>query len=143
MKRMLMDYLVVIFPVVYHQPILPLDCDANSVWTDVSKNRSQQGLSTDLIVFIFETESSYIGKEVGLNLSRYQNVQVLGFHSVNPLLKEMKLPDSNWPVVGYIDKSLSVKSIPLAANEDLVPYIVSSVLTVPGTKFILPSSTSL
>ena len=79
------------------------------------------------LLFVFESNKSYVGLEAALRLSRYPNeVRVLRFHQKNPMYDQLGL--NGWPAAGYISKDQASGSIILRKNQDLVDLLVKATI---------------
>jgi hypothetical protein len=79
------------------------------------------------LLLVYEGNSSLVGLEAALRLSRYQKeVRVLRFHHKNPMYDYLGL--TGWPAAGYISKDQTSGSIILRKNQDLVDLLVKATI---------------
>jgi hypothetical protein len=132
MKRTVIDMLADSLPVYFFPPASLPSTDEAELW-DFIKKASKVGAAEEVpsfLLIVYETESSFVGKEVILQLSRYPSVRVIRFHKKNKIYERLGL--EGWPAAGYLKRDHSSGSILLGKNQNLEGFLTKSVISLAG-----------
>lgn len=77
------------------------------------------------LLLVFESTNSFVGREVALRLSRYNDsVRVLRFHKKNPIYDSLDL--TGWPAAAYLSKEGYSGNLILGTNQDIVDLLTKA-----------------
>jgi len=127
-RRNLIDSLTTYLPNLLESPKLPLKLQDSDVWEYVKKTTKTGERAPSLLMVVFESDNSYVGKEVALTLSKYSEVRVIMFRKKNSIYDRLGL--EGWPAAGYLKNDKTSGSILLGKNENLSDVLIKSVISL-------------
>jgi len=125
LKNNLMEALVPMFPTVLSESG-SLAASKFSIPSELWKDPEFTD-GPPFLLLVYESPKSFVGLEVALRLSRYNDsVRVLRFSEKNPMYNHLAL--DSWPAAGYFAKDGASGSLILEKNQDIVDLITAGTI---------------